>query len=179
MSGLLNRIPSWMKELLVVLHSAVVGLFVLKQETVDFVFNLMDGFISYFGIMSSVSLAILAVLSQRFDRQSIESKRSKDVKKAAIDIASEMDVEVWRIVFMLLPIFGYFLMTFFNEKNHYGASLLAAITFMAVVYSIVLPFKYVYLIKGQMVSAVEKKEDEEIEKDMKSADNLFASINKK
>lgn len=176
MSGHPNKIPTWVKELVVIVASVFVGVFVFEQDKFSFVFDLMDGFISYFGIMSSVSLAILAVLMQQFDRKSMEANRAAEIKNAAVDIANEMSVEVWRIVFMLLPILGYFLMTFFDEKNRYGASLLASITFMAIVFSIVLPFKYVNYIKGQMVNVVEKKEDEEIKEDLDSADELLKQI---
>lgn len=176
MSGHPNKIPTWVKELVVIVASVFVGVFVFEQDKFSFVFDLMDGFISYFGIMSSVSLAILAVLMQQFDRKSTEANRAAEIKNAAVDIANEMSVEVWRIVFMLLPILGYFLMTFFDEKNRYGASLLASITFMAIVFSIVLPFKYVNYIKGQMVNVVEKKENEEIKEDLDSADELLKQI---
>ena len=176
MSGHPNKIPTWVKELVVIVASVFVGVFVFEQDKFSFVFDLMDGFISYFGIMSSVSLAILAVLMQQFDRKSMEANRAAEIKNAAVDIANEMSVEVWRIVFMLLPILGYFLMTFFDEKYRYGASLLASITFMAIVFSIVLPFKYVNYIKGQMVNVVEKKEDEEIKEDLDSADELLKQI---
>jgi len=176
MIGRLNKIPTWVKELAVIIASLSVGIFILEQDEFSFVFNLMDGFISYFGIMSSVSLAILAVLMQRFDRKSLETKRAAEIKNTAINIASEMTVEVWRITFMLLPILGYFLMTFFDEKNRYGASLLAAITFMAIIFSIVLPFKYVNYIKGQMVDVAEKKEAEEIKEHLDAADELLKEI---
>jgi len=176
MSGRLNKTPTWVKDLAVAIVSLSVGIFILEQDEFSFVFDLMDGFISYFGIMSSVSFAILAVLMQKFDRKSLEANRAAEIKSTAINIASEMTVEVWRIVFMLLPILGYFLMVFFDEKNRYGASLLAAITFMAIIFSIVLPFKYVNYIKGQMVDVAEKKEEEEIKEDLDAADELLKQI---
>lgn len=176
MSGRLNKTPTWVKDLAVAIASLSVGIFILEQDEFTFVFKLMDGFISYFGIMSSVSFAILAVLMQKFDRKSLEANRAAEIKSTAINIASEMTVEVWRIVFMLLPILGYFLMVFFDEKNRYGASLLAAITFMAIIFSIVLPFKYVNYIKGQMVDVAEKKEEEEIKEDLDAADELLKQI---
>lgn len=176
MSGRLSKTPTWVKDLAVAIASLSVGIFILEQDEFSFVFNLMDGFISYFGIMSSVSFAILAVLMQKFDRKSLEANRAAEIKSTAINIASEMTVEVWRIVFMLLPILGYFLMVFFDEKNRYGASLLAAITFMAIIFSIVLPFKYVNYIKGQMVDVAEKKEEEEIKEDLDAADGLLKQI---
>jgi hypothetical protein len=47
---------------------------------------------------------------------------------------------------------------------------------MAIIFSIVLPFKYVNYIKGQMVDVVEKKEDEEIREDLDAADELLKQI---
>lgn len=176
MSGHPNKIPTWVKDLAVAIASLSVGIFILEQDEFSFVFELMNGFISYFGIMSSVSFAILAILMQKFDRKSLEANKAAEIKSTAINIASEMTVEVWRIVFMLLPILGYFLMAFFDEKNRYGASLLAAITFMAIIFSIVLPFKYVNYIKGQMVDVAEKKEEEEIKEDLDAADELLKQI---
>lgn len=136
----------------------------------------MDGFLSYLSIMSSVSLAIVAVLTQRFDKKSLEIKDAAKIRTEVINIAKEMDIEVWRIVFMLLPVFAYFMMSFFGEQNRFGASLLASITFMAIVFSIVLPIKYVNYIKSQMARVVEKREDEEKERSLKTADELLKKI---
>lgn len=179
MNGLLNKISPNTKNLCVIISGCAVGFFVFKQEKFDFIFDLMDGFISYFGIMSSVSFAILAVLIQQFDRKSLETQYASEIKREAINAAGEMNVEVWRIVFMLLPVLAYFMMSFFNEHNRFGASLLAAITFIAIVFSIFLPFKYVSFIRLQLINAVVKKEDDEIKKHEESASDLLEEINRK
>lgn len=176
MNGLLNRISPNTKNLCVFIAGGAVGLFVFRQDKFNFVFKLMDGFISYFGIMSSVSFAILAVLMQQFDRKSLNAQCVSEIKKEAIDVAKEMNVEVWRIVFMLLPVLAYFMMSFFNEYNRFGASLLASITFSAIVFSIFLPFKYVSFIRLQLIKVVEKKEDEDAQKKIKNADELLEDL---
>lgn len=176
MSGLLNKIPDFIKELAIVAACVIVGIFVFKQEEFEFVFGLMDGFLSYLSIMSSVSLAIVAVLTQRFDKKSLEVNDAAKIRDEVLDIAKKMDIEVWRIVFMLLPVFAYFVMSFFGGQNRFGASLLASITFMAIIFSIVLPIKYVNIIKSQMVRVVEKREDEEKERSLKTADELLKKI---
>ena len=58
MSGRLNKTPTWVKDLAVAIASLSVGIFILEQDEFSFVFGLMDGFISYFGIMSSISFEI-------------------------------------------------------------------------------------------------------------------------
>lgn len=177
MNGLLNKFSPNAKNLCVIVSGCFIGFFVFKQEKFEFIFDLMDGFISYFGIMSSVSFAILAVLMQRFDRKSLETQYASEIKREAINIAGEMNVEVWRIVFMLLPVLAYFMMSFFNEHNRFGASLLAAITFIAIVFSIFLPFKYVDFIRLQLINVVVKKEDDEAKKYEGSANALLKEIN--
>ena len=71
---------------------------------------------------------------------------------------------------------AYFMMSFFNEYNRFGASLLASITFSAIVFSIFLPFKYVSFIRLQLIKVVEKKEDEDAQKKIKNADELLEDL---
>ncbi len=176
MNGHLDKIPSSVKEWGVIFVSFAVGMFVSCQENFGYVFDLMDGFLSYFGIMSSVSFAIMAVLMQQFDRKCLELHSSSEIKDEAINVAKEMNVEIWRIVFMLLPVLAYFVMSFFNEHNRFGASLLASITFLAIAYSIILPFKYVGFMRFQIMSAVENKENDEITRDVESVDEILKNI---
>lgn len=176
MSGLLNKFSPNTKNALVFSFGIVIGLFVFMQKEFMYVFGLMDGFISYFGIMSSVSFAILTVLMQKFDNKSLNSKNVSEINNEAICVSREMNVEVWRIVFMLLPVLAYFLMSFFNELNRFGASLVAATTFIAIVFSIFLPFKYVSLMRSHLINVVEKIEDEDKERSLKAADELLKKI---
>lgn len=176
MSGMLNKLSPNAKTLIVFAFSLCIGIFVFLQDDFLYVFGLMDGFISYFGIMSSVSFAILTILMQRFDGKSLGSISAKEIKHEAINISIEMNVEVWRIVFMLLPVLAYFMMSFFNELNRFGASLVSATTFAAIVFSIFLPFKYVGFMKSHLINVVEDAQDKEIEKDLKSADELLEKI---
>lgn len=176
MSGMLNKLSPNAKTLIVFAFSLCIGIFVFLQDDFLYVFGLMDGFISYFGIMSSVSFAILTILMQRFDGKSLGFTSAKEIKHEAINISIEMNVEVWRIVFMLLPVLAYFMMSFFNELNRFGASLVSATTFAAIVFSIFLPFKYVGFMKSHLINVVEDAQDKEIEKDLKSADELLEKI---
>lgn len=173
---MLNKLSPNAKTLIVFAFSLCIGIFVFLQDDFLYVFGLMDGFISYFGIMSSVSFAILTILMQRFDGKSLGSISAKEIKHEAINISIEMNVEVWRIVFMLLPVLAYFMMSFFNELNRFGASLVSATTFAAIVFSIFLPFKYVGFMKSHLINVVEDAQDKEIEKDLKSADELLEKI---
>lgn len=77
MSGMLNKLSPNAKTLIVFAFSLCIGIFVFLQDDFLYVFGLMDGFISYFGIMSSVSFAILTILMQRFDGKSLGSISAK------------------------------------------------------------------------------------------------------
>ncbi len=161
MIGLLNKLSANTKTLCVDALGCGVGFFVFEQNEFKYVFDIMDGFISYFGIMSSVSFAILTVLMQRFDGMSQRLNKASDIKKEATKVSREMNVEMFRILFMLLPVLAYFLMSFFDEQNRFGAALLSSTTFVAIVFSIFLPFKYVNFMKSHLINVVEERESEE------------------
>ena len=175
MSGLLNKIPSNAKHVIVAILGIVLGFIVSRQEHFDVVFESMDGALTYLSIMSSVSFAILAVLMQMFDRSMFE-KCAKELKRNAIKTNNEMSVEVWRIIFMLLPVVAYSAISFFDVRTPENAGFLVGITFVAFVFSFILPFKYLNFIRKQMVNIVEKKENEEIKERLKNADELFENL---
>ncbi|SHL80771.1 hypothetical protein SAMN05720470_11733 [Fibrobacter sp. UWOV1] len=175
MIGLLNKIPPNAKHSFVAILGIVLGFMVSRQEHFNIVFESMDGALTYLSIMSSVSFAILAVLMQMFDH-SISGTCAKELKKKAIKTNNEMSVEVWRIIFMLLPVVAYSAISFFDVRTPENAGFLVGITFVAFVFSFILPFKYLNFIRNQMVNIVEEKEDEEIKENLDNADELLKQI---
>ena len=112
---------------------------------------------------------------QMFDHSMFETC-AKELKKKAIKTNNEMSVEVWRIIFMLLPVVAYSAISFFDVRTPENAGFLVGITFVAFVFSFILPFKYLNFIRKQMVNIVEEKENEEIKENLDSADELLKQI---
>lgn len=177
MSGRLNKIPPNVKHSFVAILGIALGFIVSRQEHFNIVFESMDGALTYLSIMSSVSFAILAVLMQMFDHSMFETC-AKELKKKAIKTNNEMSVEVWRIIFMLLPVVAYSAISFFDVRTPENAGFLVGITFVAFVFSFILPFKYLNFIRKQMVNIVEEKENEEIKENLDSADELLKQIDR-
>ena len=77
---------------------------------------------------------------------------------------------------MLLPVVAYSAISFFDVRTPENAGFLVGITFVAFVFSFILPFKYLNFIRNQMVNIVEEKEDEEIKENLDNADELLKQI---
>ena len=171
----ITRIPPNAKHAIVAGLGIVLGVVVSRQEHFDVVFESMYGALTYLCIMSSVSFAMLAVLMQMFVR-SMSGKCAKEIKRNAIKTNNEMSVEAWRIVFMLLPVVAYTAISFFDVRTPETAGFLVGMTFVAFVFSFVLPFKYLNLFRKQMVNIVEEKENEETKERLKNADELLEHL---
>ena len=179
MSGHIKKIPTCIKELCVIAICSFAGVFVAMQDHADVVFSSMDGVLTYLSIMASVSFAILAILMQRFDNKRDAAMSVGDLEDEALNIIQNMNVEILRIVFMLLPVLAYSAIAFFDVRNNVNAGFLAAITFMAILFSICLPSRYVFFMKRQIVESLDESQKKEAERKCQEADELMKKVNGK
>lgn len=174
MSGLIKTLF----ELLVIALSIAAGIMV--SDNANKIFNSMDGILTYLGITSSVSFAILAVLIQFFDRKTHEEeKKYSSLKEIAVNIFNNMKVECFRIVFMILPILCYTIFSFCNATTSFHAGYLASVTFFAIAVSVSLPFRYMNFMRSYVISTVEEINNQKRKKLIRNIDENLEAYNNK
>lgn len=124
------------------------------------VFSNMSDPLTYLGILSSVSLAILGMLGQLYEKKSM----AKSHYHIALEpqVKDHITTETMRILMMVFPIISNTIFSITQMQNSYTATVQTALTGGALLVSLSLPLKYARLLRSNVDAIYDEAEKKRV-----------------
>lgn len=137
------------------------------------IFSCMSDPLTFLGILSSVSLAILGMLGQIYEKKSLKNTHNHIVFES--QVKEHITTETVRIILMIIPIVTNTFFSISQLQNNYTATIQLSLTGAALILSLSLPIKYARLLKSNVsiaYSDAEKRRNDEKKDELEDLENL-------